>query len=322
MRSIFSILMLLLSGCSSEGMKSLWGGDATSAPPAVDMLFVVDNSPSMTLESTALGLSLSSFFAAVGEDMDIQLGMTTSSVHTGEGMTGGLDRGEKGLLLGDIAQNSPTDGERHLRQQLYCGASFWDRDLLPRDSGYVCGEQSDAISAEYLDCLCEDTRWDGVYGASSQEPLEAALLALCRSVDDPPESCFEAGTFSSGDTQSNVGLIREESEIVITIVGDTGDDSRRMGLGGELPDVYRQAFAEFGRDIHFTAIGPNLTRETNAFICNTAGANYWMVERLYRMIEISDGLYRPLEEKNGDNNCELLPFSGHMEALAEFTTSL
>ena len=88
----------------------------TTAPPVVDMLFVIDNSPSMTPESTAFGLSLSSFFEAVGEDMDIQMGMTTSSVHTDKGMTGGLDRGEKGLLLGDIAQNSPIDAERHLRQ--------------------------------------------------------------------------------------------------------------------------------------------------------------------------------------------------------------
>ena len=322
MRPLFPALLLTTSACSSEVMKSLWGGDGTSEPPVVDMLFVIDNSSSMTPESTALGLSSSSFFDAVGENMDIQMGMTTSSVYTGDGLTGGLDPGEEGMLLGNITQNNPTEGEHSLRQQLYCGATFWDRDQLPRDSEYVCGAQSDSISIEYLDCLCEDTRWDGVYGASSQEPLEAALLALCRSVDDPPESCFEGGTFSSGDTQSNIGLLREESEIVITIVGDTGDGSRRMDLGEEVPEIYRQAFAEFGRTIHFTAIGPNLTRETNAFICNTAGANYWMVERLYKMIEDSDGLYRPLEEKTGDNNCEILPFSDHMEALAGFTTSL
>ena len=321
MRPIFYGLLLTMCACSSEGVASIFGGSDVSIPPVVDLLFVVDNSVSMTAESKALGLSFSSFFDVLGSEMDVQVGITTSSVRTGDGQTGGLDLGEKGLLLGEIAVNGEPDIETKLQQQLYCGATFWDRDALPRDSSYNCGEASDTVSIEYLDCLCSDSRWNEVYGANSQEPLEAALLTLCRSVENPPNSCFEAETLSENDARENVGFIRSESAIVVTVVGDSGDGSRRMELGEEIPEVYQQAFADFDREIYFAAIGPNLTRETNAFICNTGGANYWMVERLYRMIEATEGVYGPLESMNADNNCELNPFSQHLEQLGEFVMS-
>jgi len=309
MRPICYGLFFPILACNAEGV---FGGSEKSIPVPIDLLFVIDNSASMMPESKALGQSFERFLDAVDSDLDFQLGVTTSVVESGSG----------GSLLGDISVHGDADMQTIFKQQLFCDATSWDRDRLPRDADYACGEESTEVSVEYLDCLCDGGRWDGEGSSGSQEPLEAALLSLCRAVENPPESCFDAGTFSSNATGTESGFVREDSAVVIMVVGDSGDGSRRMDLGEEKPEIYLRAFEEFDRDIMFTAIGPNLTRETNAFICNTAGANYWMVERLYSMIDDTGGFYRPLEDKTSNNDCALNPFADHMDALADFLSTL
>jgi hypothetical protein len=289
----------------------------------VDVLFVIDNSQSMVDESAALALAVSSLVEAVDENY--QLGITTTTAKLIGGESAGLEPGEGGWLLGDpiiISSKRDPDVEGAFRRTLLCSATYWDEDEVPSDLAYVCGTEPEQITQEYLDCECGFGDWEGNAGSGDEEPLEAALLAMCRSVASPPEACFEGDaehTFTDNDISTNNTddrqLLRDGASTVIVIIGDEGDDSWRLSEGEESPDVYSAAFSAFERPIQVVAFGPGYNADDGTFPCNSGGAQTWMVERLQTMTEATGGFYAPLEEQV-DGECVQADFSSMLANLA------
>ena len=64
------------------------------------------------------------------------------------------------------------------------------------------------------------------------------MLALCRA-EEPPEVCYtlEDGSpsvFGTNDINTNDGFLRDDSTVVVVILGDEGDTSRRIATGSEI----------------------------------------------------------------------------------------
>ena len=117
-----------------------------------------------------------------------------------------------------------------------------------QDPDYVC-DSSDPqvpqfVSVQYLDCLCGQNGWDNPAGSGEEEPLEAALLAMCRATANPPEVCYWVvepdddgsggipSVFGASDVGSNSEFFRRNSDVAVVIVGDEGDAGLRIGLLG------------------------------------------------------------------------------------------
>lgn len=358
MRFICFPFLLLLGSCNQYAYFNVAGFEQATFSNDADILFVIDNSTSMREEATALGLNFNAFIEKLtseegaqqktddlndavdnfvtyiedrGRFIDYQLGITSTTVDFSVGPTDGVDPGEAGLLLGTPAIIDKYDDnvEISFRRSLLCEATYWELSSLPSNIDYTCDsndpqlDESGEITIEYLDCVCGDTDWESVSGSGNEEPLEAALLALCRAVEDPPEVCFDPQTpFDSNALETNSGFLREGSTVLVVIVGDEGDNSRRMAQGDTDPEIYSDAFAAFGRPIKFVTIGPNYKTETGDFSCNSGGATTWAVERLRALSNQSGGFYRPLEVESSDGGCELADFGVHLEELGELLNNL
>lgn len=286
-----------------------------------DVIFVMDNSPGMHQEATALSQEIVRFTNDIRNlqpPVDVQVAITTTSVEHNLGMTNGIDRGEVGLFIGDTPNDIHADEfVSTFRQELLCNSTYWERNMLPRDPDYECGEDTTQISVEYLDCLCETT-WDGIAGSATAEPLEAAMLAMCRAAISPPQVCYDDTTlFTEAEEGTASGFIRDNSSIIMVMLTDKGDKSRKIQQGDDTPSVYQQAFADFQRNIQFVTLGPNYNAQSEDIICNSGEANDWMAKRLITLAEESDGFFFPLEIYNNQGNCTLNYFSEMYANLAE-----
>jgi hypothetical protein len=302
------LLMLLGTGCNQHEYFNIAGYVQADYSNDADVIFVIDNSQSMVDESASLALNFNAFIETLtseegaaqstdglsdavdnavdasqerGRYIDYQLGITTTTAKIVGGQSSGLEPGEGGWLLGDptIISKWDPDVEESFRRNLLCEATYWDDDEVPSDLSYECGDEPDQITQEYLDCECGLGEWEGNAGSGDEEPLEAALLAMCRSVESPPDFCFEGDaehSFTSADINSNNtadrSMLRDEATTVIVIVGDEGDDSWRLPEGEEDPTVYTEAFAEFERPIRIVTIGPGYNDDDGSFPCNSGGA--------------------------------------------------
>ena len=294
----------------------------SSTSTNVDLLFVIDNSSSMKEESQSLGYGITSFFEDLQKkNINANIGIVTTSVDYSAGATSDeIDLGEAGLLTNGFL-NSEEDSVNEFKKGLYCGATFWIESELPSNPSYNCGENTEEVTVEYLDCLCE-TNWSGVSGSGNEEPIEAAYLAFCRSTENPPDGCFDAiSPFNEADPLANLGFLREEAHTVIVMIGDEADNSRRMQQGQSDPEIYTDLFGEFEQKITFAAIGPNW--DGDSLLCNSGGATTWSVERVQTLALSSGGFYEPLEVSstgNGDD-CLLVDFSSHLDVLLTTITS-
>ncbi|MBM74446.1 MAG: hypothetical protein CMK59_03525 [Proteobacteria bacterium] len=349
--------LLLLTGCNNYELFNLAGYEQASFSNDADILFVIDNSASMKDESESLGQNFTTFielftsdegsteitddladavgnFTAYVNDrgrfIDYNIGITTSSVDYTAGLTSEIDPGEVGSLAScedcdnGVITKYGGSVEQKFKEALFCNATYWVRSDMESDPTYACGEETDAITQEYLDCLC-GSGWDGNSGSGNEEPLEAAFLALCRAVENPPEECFSAlSPLEESESLSNEGLIREDSTIVVVVIGDEGDNSRRMQQGQSNPEAYLDLFEQFEQRIKFATIGPGWDAENGTLLCNSGGAQTWQAERLQVLAEETGGFYEFLEQstsRTGDD-CSLVDFSIHLEKLGELLNNL
>jgi hypothetical protein len=354
------VLLSLLAGCNSYEIFSLAGYEQASFSNDADVVFVIDNSNSMWQESAEMALNFNAFISYLtdpnaggfetedlgdavdnyvsfttrrGAEIDFQLAITTTSVETKAGPTPTLDPGEAGTFIGDpaiVTADSPTAGQ-DFRQALLCEATCWSssgKNEVPDDNSYVCGEPTDEITTNYLNCPenCDVGGWDYDHcGAGSEEHLEAALEALCRSVDNPPAACFEnLSALTKEDAHSNGDFVRPESTAVIVIVTDEGDSSRRLDAGESDPTEYLDAFGAFENRIKFAVIGPQYA--DGQLVCNSGGATDWGIERLQTVASATGGFYAPIAVPAPDaidaNDCVLSDFSENLIELGELLNSL
>lgn len=365
------MLLALLFSCNRYEFFNVAGYEQAEFSNDADILFVIDNSCSMWQEGASLGLNFSTFINQLtdptedgqtadglgdavdgfvnyvtkrGEFIDYQLGITTSTVvFTGAGATDGLDPGEAGTLSGDpmiIGKYDEIDVGETFKKNLMCDTIYWDAgELLDpenQDPDYECGDEPEKISVNYLDCLCGTDGWRTPQGSGQEEPLEAALMTLCRSVEDPPDECYwivepdEAGqggtpsVFGSQDIGTADGFLREDSTAVIVVIGDEGDTSRRIANGSEDVTPYLEAFDAFDRKIKVASIGPNIIETETGYSlnCNNGGATDWAALRLKYLSTETKGFYRPLEEKNDADDCEMVDFSVHLQELGNLLNNL
>jgi hypothetical protein len=352
-RSTPAIFCLLASmGCNRYELFNLAGYEQASFSNEADILFVIDNSPSMSEETADLALNFNVFIETLtsaegatpetenlsdavsnymvytqerGKYLDYQLAITTTSVDFTGGDTVGIDPGEAGTLLGDPTVVDKLDPEVNatFQKNLLCEATYWDANELTDDPDYVCGDPvGEAISPQYLDCVC-GADWAGRSGSGDEEPLEAALMALCRASAEPPEACFEATSpFEGSQELTNDGFLREEGTVVVVVVTDEGDNSRRLAQGEEDIAVYLDPFTEFGKPVKVVVVGPAYDPETEVVDCVSTAVPGWSANRLLTASETTGGFYKPIVEEVAEDVCEATDFAQHLRDLGALLQNL
>jgi hypothetical protein len=333
LRPVACLALTLLAGCNPYSYFRLTGYLQEGFSNKADILFVIDNSPSMVDEADALAVNFDSFIETFTAEqpptstpsltddaerylryvndrtgnVNYQLGITT---------TDGFD--DAGRLQGKPKVLGKTDN--NVRQKF--------------DNNLLCNAAC-VTSTPTVDVTCTtgspgpQNCADSVQG-SAEEGIEAVYMAMCRAVEDPPEACFQpwywnadegsyearppgdtgdtdAGTvepqdyFSEGDPADNAGFLREGSVVIPVVITDEGDQSRRIGgrSGDTFP--YPALFSEFGHRMSWAVIG------ANAEVCNTAGAAEWGINRYRKMVNDSNGVYIDIAEPDGQN-CKTADF--------------
>ncbi|MBN1337577.1 MAG: hypothetical protein JXB39_16610 [Deltaproteobacteria bacterium] len=349
-----------LAGCNSYEMFRVAGYEQATFANDADILFLVDNSPSMFNEAAALGLNFGEFVENLvdptsgsgmasdgladavdnyiiyvgqrGRFLDYQLAVTTTSADPENEV---IDPGEAGTLVGTpsvISESTTQDVILSFSQAVMCNATCWPGpcvgsikdNCIPYDPTYVCGEDPQGlISWEYLSCVC-GSGWTPPEncGSGLEEGLEAARMALCRAVPNPPEGCYTTPTgFETSFEGSNAGLVRENSTIIVVIVTDEGDSSRLLRTGDEDPAPYLDIFDQFDNAITFAVVGPAFDVESGDFNCNSGNATPVGTKRYIRVVEETGGFYAPIEQQMG-GECVTTPFSNHLNTLGELLNSL
>lgn len=369
-----AVLALLMTSCNQYEYFLLAGYEQASFQNEADILFVVDNSPSMYDEASALGLNFNAFVERLvdpqegtgvstdgladavdnyvlyvtqrGRFIDYQLGITTTSADPGDDADGDgdlVEAGEVGTLTGDpdiIYEDLGLDIASSFVTNVLCDSTCWpgecqgeDTDgCIPYDPYYECGEDpGEQVTWDYLECICGSS-WDPPEcGSGTEEGLEAALLALCRASENPPEACYDhnGSPFEEGDLQTNDGLVRDDSNVIIVIVTDEGDGSRLLDQGDDDPQPYLDIFDEFDNRVTFAVIGPNYDPEEHTFECNSGGGTSWGTRRYQLAAQQTGGFFASIEtctdpsgSCSGDDYCQPADFSEHLGTLGDLLNSL
>ena len=337
-------LLALTLGCNRYEMFRLGGYQQETFSNRADILFVIDNSPSMGDEATSLAENFDAFIEdlAAGnaehpqEDLgdavvdylaqhseggfvDFQLAVTTTNV---EGTWGAL----AGKPSSKVITRQSEDVAGEFKEALLCEAAcFQDVGSIPSDPSYSCGDPLEEVSRQYLDCTCGTMEWLGNCGASQEEPIEAVFMAMCRAVENPPTACFDdvvvpdgsnfPALFTQDDVLSNEGLIRDKGTFIPVIISDEGDDSRRQPSQDAVPDVYLDLFRAFDRRMSWVVIGPALDDNYEA---ECPGPTDWGSIRFDVMTYDTNGLRLDIT----DPNCEVQDFAAVLNELGALLANL
>lgn len=200
-----------------------------SVPSGVDLIFVVDNSSSMSEEQESLGAQIPAMIEALVEPPDddgdglpdwapipdLRVAVITTDMGSGGHAVPTCDGGTFGARFGDdgILRTSGRPGA------VGCPVTS------PSIFAFAPGETVDAME---LAC----TASPGNSGCGFEQPLEAALKALSPSAPasytppsyEPP--IFAEGTLGHGDREHD-GFVRDDTLLVVVIVTDEDDCSIR-----------------------------------------------------------------------------------------------
>ena len=210
----------------------------------LDLLFVVDNSGSMSEEQESLATFLPSFaeillrgdFNRDGvQDFEPIVDVHMGVVSTDMGVAGypGIPTCDANPMFGDdgILRTSPAPGREG------CDASY--PSVLAFRPDDHAGNLAAAIADYGGDVGCMVSL--GTSGCGHEEPLEAALKALTPSSNSAIR--FLNGTPGHGDVE-NAGFLRSDSVLAIVIVTDEEDCSVADGFG----DVFDQTSTTYTGD--------------------------------------------------------------------------
>ncbi len=343
--------LLATLACNNYDLYRRAGYEQATFSNTADVLFVIDDSPSMTDEAESLALNIDTFIALLasedgaeaktdtlseavdnyltyvydrGRFLDYQLGVTTTSVQESD------LPGDAGKLVGlyKILQKGEPDLAEKFIENIVCEGTCWKYcadgevdDCV--DYGSYDPDDLKAITVEYLDDTCGVSAWRSSTecGAGTEEGLEGALLAMCRAVESPPDFCYDAiAPFSESNEGTNEGFIRDDSTVIIVIVSDEGDYSRRMAIGDTAAAGYTDLFDQFNVRYRIVVIGPHYDKDAGDASCNE-GAELWSVERYQNVAAASGGFYNYITEPDGDD-CVDSDFSQHLTDLGELLANL
>jgi hypothetical protein len=325
----------VLAGCNPYELFLVTGGDGTRRSDTAEILFVVDNSNSMVEETVALAENFHVFldrltgreegietegltgavdqYAAIAEDpgaaVDYQLAITTTDATTDAGRLFGPD---------PILAKGEPDLEANFHFNLLCKtACFEHRAVVRSDPTHRCEDPFDgAISQEYLDCLCGVDAWVGACGGAVEEPIEAVWNAMCRGLDDPPDSCFDAPSPLDPKLKgSSRGLLRTRTTVVPVVVTDEGDSSRRTPSVELVPEPYVTLFDEIGIDMAWAVIAPALDEDFEVS-CPSA-ATSWGLLRFDMMVSETGGLRLDIDGED----CDTTDWAASLDRLGELVTT-
>ena len=346
------MLLMSLLACNQYEMFRLAGYEQASFSNDADIVFIIDNSSSMTDEAVDLAENFDVFVDQLtsteggrlpqgnlsqavdayvlytsqrGRFIDYNMGITTTSVEIPDGNPN--LPGVYGSLVGTWPVIDPSfeDVGGTFKNNLLCEATCWDENLIPSDLNYdmeAC-EAPEQINLQYLDCLCGLEAWEGNCGSGDEEHLEAAFMALCRAVEDPPDDCLDGSTsFTSDDVMSSPDLLRGDATVIFVIVTDEGDGSRRLVDNEEDPTPYLELLDQFGVNYKFAVIGPAYDKEAGSLACNSGGATTYGSERLQIVAEETGGFYRHIAEKGAGGDCQNSDFATHLEELGALLNEL
>ncbi|HJX64057.1 MAG TPA: hypothetical protein VJ860_08900 [Polyangia bacterium] len=187
----------------------------------IDILFMVDNSPSMDPKQTALANNFPKMIAALeklpGGLPDVHIGVVSSNMGAGNGAMGGNcgnGLGDRGLLWG----NDPNDmtasvaaGSAYPVTPAGCGLNLgarWISDIQdPNNPGRIRNYDPATPLASVFSCLAKAV---GVAGCGQEHQLQATRVALIPQV---------------GINEANNGFLRPNAYLAIVLITDEDDCS-------------------------------------------------------------------------------------------------
>ena len=330
------VLAMTATSCNRYDLFRVAGYEQATFTNRADVLFVIDNSDSMQNVSESLAVNFNKFVSDLGEtSRDREFGELTNAVDNYVdfvqnrglfvdyqfGITTTDARAHRGALLGPIVRRSDRRIEQRFIETLTCEAvCFSESSSVPSDPSYSCGDAlGDEISQEFLECTCSS--WLGNCGGAREETLESVYMAMCRAVENPPLACFEevfdeeadrkeAPLIGQADLETNKDLLRDNSSLLVVVVSDEGDSSRRQ-FREDIPDDYERLFDRFDKDITWVLMGHDLN-EDGEIRCPSQGSD-WAVRRYHYLTRISGGAVVDIY----DEDCDLRPFDEALTALSD-----
>jgi hypothetical protein len=232
-----SLFPLLLWGCQSKA--PVWPaphkGQETdfsvllSPERAVDILFMVDNSPSMDPKQAALAVNFPKMIEALealpGGLPDVHIGVVSSNMGAGLGAVGGncgTGLGDRGLLWGndpsDLTASVAAGSEyatdpNHLLIAPGCGLNLgarWIEDIQAPAPGTGRLRNYDSTNLQLADVFSCLATAVGTSGCGEEHQLQATRVALI------PQA---------GINEANNGFLRSGAYLAIVLVTDEDDCS-------------------------------------------------------------------------------------------------
>jgi hypothetical protein len=348
-RLLVALAALATSGCNAYDYFRMTGAVQESFSGQADILFVIDNSPTMTDEAEALAVNFSSFIEAFADNTEAPVNPTLS-----ENVERYVDfvidpAGNLNYQLGITTTNAPEDFGELLGTPNFLKKSD-DNIARKFTSNLICDAACIEDVPEGVSVSCDGSPGNCVDSleGSREEGIESVFMAMCRAVEDPPAACFqrwwedddiaggvlpepprndtggpalearEVDYFNEDHVGTNRGFIRSNSTVIPIIVTDEGDKSRRIPNGETRTDRYDELFALFPNRMAWAVIGPLQNG------CNTAGASPWQIDRYRRLVEASNGVYIPINEpaENNPNACPNTDFGEALTRVGELLRAL
>ena len=222
-RHLFALLPLGIWGCNAHPLKEPMPNPQqetdfsilVSPEREVDILFMVDNSPSMDPKQAALAQNFPKMIEQLqklpGGLPDVHIGVVSSDMGAGGGELGnncGVPLGDRGLLWG----NDPTPGVRATvagGTTSGCGlnqGARWIEDIEKADGS---GRQTNYSGnlTDVFSCLAKAV---GVKGCGEEHQLQSVRLAL-----NP----------QTGINDANRGFLRPDAYLAVVLITDEDDCS-------------------------------------------------------------------------------------------------
>lgn len=242
LRSLLPAVLLLCVGCPRTAVEVGTLSDAATGsnangvvsqtditvlvqpPSELDILFMVDNSPSMDTKQEALAKTFPALIKVLetmeGGLPDLHIGVISSDLGAGGGELGdncGVPLGNRGLLWGNDSSESALKGVTDSYNQFATVAKLSNGCGLSQGARWIQDIRSTATSGrlrnysgdltDVFSCLAKGV---GTGGCGEEHPLQSIRLAL-----NPQKDINEA----------NIGFLRPNARLAIVMVTDEDDCS-------------------------------------------------------------------------------------------------